>query len=69
MAQELLATFERDLSEVALIPGLGGILDVRVDGATVWSRKDEGRLPEPAELKRRMRDIVAPGRSLGHADR
>lgn len=69
LAQELLATFERDLAEVALVPGTGGVLEVRVDGTTVWSRRTEGRLPEPPELKQRVRDIVAPGRSLGHADR
>lgn len=69
MAQELLTTFNSELSEVALIPGKGGVLEVRVDGATVWSRKVEGRLPEPPELKQRVRDRVAPSRKLGHADR
>lgn len=69
LAQELLTTFEQELKEVALIPGKGGILEVRVDNALVWSLKAEGRMPEPKELKQRVRDIVAPGRSLGHADR
>lgn len=69
MAQELLTTFETELAEVALIPGTGGIFEVRVDGATVWSRKAEGGFPEPKELKQRVRDVVAPDRSLGHADR
>ena len=69
MAQELLSTFESDLAEVALVPGKGGVLDIRVDGETVWSRKAEGRHPEPFELKRRVRDKVAPGRNLGHSDR
>jgi selenoprotein W-related protein len=35
----------------------------------MWSLKGEGRFPEPKELKQRVRDEVAPGRSLGHADR
>ena len=69
MAQELLSTFESDLSEVALVPGKGGVLEIRVDGETVWSRKAEGRHPEPYELKQRVRDKVAPERNLGHADR
>jgi selenoprotein W-related protein len=69
MAQELLTTFESDLSEVALVPGTGGIFEVRVNGRTVWSRKTDGGFPEPKELKQRVRDLVAPDRSLGHADR
>ena len=68
IAQELLTTFEGELGEVSLIPGKGGVLEVRVDGATVWSRKAEGRLPEPKELKQRLRDLVAPGKNLGHSD-
>jgi selenoprotein W-related protein len=68
MAQELLTTFQAELGEVALIPGTGGILDVRLDGAVVWSRAAEGRFPELKELKQRVRDTIAPGRSLGHSD-
>ncbi|HYJ70405.1 MAG TPA: SelT/SelW/SelH family protein [Nocardioidaceae bacterium] len=60
MAQELLTTFESDLAEVALIPGTGGIFEVRVDGQTVWSRKADGGFPEPKELKQRVRDLIAP---------
>ena len=68
MAQELLTTFEGELGEVALIPGTGGIFEVRVDGQSVWSRKAEGRFPEAKELKQRVRDRVAPDKDLGHSD-
>ena len=68
-AQELLTTFETDLGEVALIPGTGGVFEVRIDGRTVWSREADGGFPEPKQLKQRVRDVVAPGRDLGHADR
>lgn len=68
-AQELLTTFEEDLAEVALRPGEGGVFDVHVADVLVWSRKEEGRFPELRELKQRVRDIVAPGRALGHSDR
>jgi selenoprotein W-related protein len=67
-AQELLTTFQAELGEVALIPGTGGIFEIRVNGAAVWSRAVEGRFPELKELKQRVRDVVAPGRSLGHSD-
>lgn len=69
MAQELLSSFEAELGEVALIPGRGGILMIRIDGETIWSRQDEGRFPQPKELKQLVRDRIAPARSLGHADR
>ena len=68
-AQELLTTFESDLGEVALVPGTGGIFEVRVDGDTIWSRKAAGRFPELKELKQLVRDRVAPGKELGHSDR
>ncbi len=69
MAQELLTTFEAELGEVALVPGTGGIFEVRLDGETVWSRGEEGRFPELKELKQRLRDRVAPDRDLGHSER
>jgi selenoprotein W-related protein len=69
MAQELLVTFEGELGEVALRPGSGGVFDVRVDGELVFSRSEAGRHPELVELKRLVRDRVAPARSLGHSDR
>jgi len=68
-AQELLSTFTGEVGEVALIPGTGGIFEVRVDGETAWSRKAEGRFPEMKELKQRVRDRIAPDRDLGHSDR
>ncbi len=68
LAQELLTTFQQELGEVALIPGTGGVFEVRVDGSVVWSRAGEARFPELKELKQRVRDAIAPGRSLGHSD-
>jgi selenoprotein W-related protein len=69
MAQELLTTFEDEIGEVALVPGTGGVLDIRVDGEPVWSRAAQGRFPEMKELKQLVRDRIAPGRGLGHSDR
>lgn len=69
MAQELLQTFEDEIGGVTLTPGTGGVFVVRVDGDTVWSRKEEGRFPEITELKQRVRDRIAPDKSLGHSDR
>lgn len=68
MAQELLVTFEDELGGVTLVPGRGGIFEVSVDGAVLWSRATEGRFPELKELKQRLRDRIAPDRPLGHSD-
>jgi selenoprotein W-related protein len=68
VAQELLTTFQEELAEVALRPGRDGVFDVRLDGEVIWSRAREGRFPEMKELKQRVRDVVAPDRSLGHSE-
>jgi selenoprotein W-related protein len=68
MAQELLTTFADDIGEVALIPGRGGIFEIRAGDQTVWSRAVQRRFPEITELKRLVRDRVAPGRDLGHSE-
>jgi len=73
-AAELLQTFADEIGEVALAPGRGGVFRIDVQTTAegtvepVWNRKRDGGFPEIAELKRRVRDLVAPGRSLGHAD-
>ena len=69
MAQELLTTFENELGELALVPGTGGIFEVRVDGELIFSRNQEGRFPESKELKQLVRDRIAPDKPLGHSDR
>lgn len=66
VAQELLTTFADDLSEVAIVPGRGGIFEIRLDGETVFSNKTEGRFPEMHELKVLLRDRLAPERKIGH---
>ena len=69
MAQELLLTFDQEIGEVALVPGAGGVFEIRLDGTRIWSRKDQGGFPEMKELKRLVRDRVAPHKDLGHVDR
>lgn len=55
LAQELLAAHEAEIAGITLVPGRGGVLVVRVDGEVIFSNKDEGRLPEPRELKDALR--------------
>ena len=68
-AQELLTTFPKELGEVALVPGIGGVFDISLDGELLWSRKAEGGFSELPLLKQLVRDRIAPGRKLGHSDR
>ncbi len=69
LAQEVLTTFSEEIGEVALQPGTGGVLEIRLDGELVYSRKKECRFPEAKELKQLIRDRIAPERDLGHSDR
>ncbi len=66
LAQELLTTFEKELGEVALIPGSGGIFEVTLDGKTLATNRETKRMPEAGEVKRLLRDRIAPERSIGH---
>ncbi|MBN9214910.1 MAG: selenoprotein [Microbacterium sp. SCN 70-200] len=71
VAQEMLSTFQEELrgGGATLVPGTGGIFEVYADDERVWSRKEDGGFPDIVALKRRVRDVIAPGRDLGHADR
>jgi selenoprotein W-related protein len=70
MAQELLFTFSDDLGALSLIPDEGGTFRVQTpDGKVIFDRKTAGRFPESKELKQLIRDIIAPGKDLGHSDK
>ena len=68
-AQELLSTFEAELGSVTISPSqVAGRFDFLLDDKLVFSRKAEGRFPEAKEIKRVIRDLVAPDRNLGHIE-
>ena len=69
LAQELLSTFDSDLGEVALVPASKGEFKILVNGIQVWDRVADEGFPEAKEIKQRVRDVIAPERDLGHADR
>jgi len=67
-----------------LQPATGGVFTVEITTTTgtadhgdeaktavviLWDRKTDGGFPETKELKRRVRDVIEPGRDLGHVDR
>ncbi len=69
MAQEVLSTFGTEMGEVILVPGTGGIFEIRLDGELIWERKRDGGFPDVKLLKQVVRDRIDPERSLGHIDR
>ncbi len=68
VAQELLTTFEKELTEVALQPGASGEFSIWLNGSCMWDRKLNGGFPELKALKQSVRDVVAEGKDLGHSD-
>ena len=68
MAQELLNTFGEELGEVALLPGSGGVFEIRLDDELLWERRRDGGFPDIRELKRMVRDRIDPERDLGHVE-
>lgn len=69
LAQELLTTFDSDITSLSLVPGTGGIFEVRLNEEVIFSRKEQSRFPESKELKQLVRDRIDPDRDLGHSDR
>ncbi|MCK9463862.1 MAG: Rdx family protein [Proteobacteria bacterium] len=39
-------------ARVELVKGSGGIFDVFIDGARIFSKHDVGRFPEPGEIEK-----------------
>lgn len=51
MAVSLAADLNQALGvESTLIPGSGGIFDVAIDGAVIYSKHQTGQYPDPDEL-------------------
>ena len=70
MAQEILTTFTDDIKQVILQPSeVGGSYKIFIDDKKIFDRKEYEGFPEIKEIKQIVRDIVNPGKSLGHADR
>lgn len=70
MAQELLTTFTDDVHGVLLQPSeVSGSYIIRIEGSEIFNRKAAGRFPDITELKQLVRDLVNPGKSLGHSDK
>ena len=69
MAQEFLTTFEGEIRGVTLLPSeINGRYSIQIEDKKIFDRKEYGGFPEIKELKQLIRDVVAPGKDLGHSD-
>ena len=68
ISQELLSTFESDLSSVTLVPSESGVFDISCNQSLIFLRKEENGFIDVATVKQRIRDLIDPDRSLGHLD-
>ena len=69
MAQEVLTTFADEVEAVTLKPSeINGRFTIHVGNKKIFDRKEYGGFAEITEIKQLVRDIAAPGKSLGHTD-
>ena len=69
MAQEILTSFTDEVGAVSLQPSeVNGRYTIHIGDKKIFDRKEYGGFAEIKEIKQLVRDVVAPGKSLGHAD-
>jgi selenoprotein W-related protein len=55
LAEKILKTKKQDVASLELVPSSGGVFEVEVDGALVFSKVKEGRFPEWKEIEPALR--------------
>ncbi len=69
MAQEILTTFAEEVGAVTLQPSeINGRFTIYSNSKKIFDRKENGGFAEIKEIKQLVRDVVAPGKNLGHTD-
>lgn len=70
---EILTTFDQELNSFSLVPSRppskGGQFTIALNDEIIWDREREGGFPEVPQLKRVIRDSLAPSKDLGHIDK
>src|ERR671919_249021 len=59
LAEQVLAEFERDLSELTLIPSGGGVFEVTLGDDLLYSKKATGRHAEYDEVLKSIRSHIS----------
>ncbi|MFQ5937898.1 MAG: SelT/SelW/SelH family protein [Acidiferrobacterales bacterium] len=68
MAQEILTTFADEVGEIALIPGRGGVFEIRVDDEVLYARRTSDSFADAKQIKQLLRDRIAPDKKIGHSE-
>jgi selenoprotein W-related protein len=69
IAQELLTTFEQEVTQVILRPDhSGGIFTILANDKLIFERTSSTGFPEIKDPKQKVRDVIAPEKDLGHSD-
>ena len=69
ISQELLSTFVNEIGAIILIPSnISGIFEIRCGRDLIWARDKTKGIPEIKGLKQKVRDLISPGKDLGHID-
>ena len=54
MAAELKRAFPGRVQDVKLIPSSGGVFEVRSGDKLVFSKRQQGRFPDPGEVEKQL---------------
>jgi selenoprotein W-related protein len=60
LTHELLKAFETSIRSLELIPSSGGVFEVDVNGARIYSKKAAGRHADPGEIANLIQGIISP---------
>ena len=60
-AKDLLHDYQHVIADLTLVTGSGGVFDVEVDGALLFSKKQVGRHAQDGEVLERFREQIVPG--------
>ncbi|MCP5524286.1 MAG: SelT/SelW/SelH family protein [Verrucomicrobiales bacterium] len=50
--------FKLNLGSVKLIPSIGGVFEISVDGRSVYSKKATGQFPDPDAVVRDVKKLL-----------
>lgn len=62
-------TQKQQVQDSEVVPPSVDLSSRSVNTSVIWDRKRDGGFPETKELKNRVRNIIEPGKDMGHVDR
>lgn len=60
MTEQIAHDYKNAFARISLIPGSGGVFEVRVDGQTVYSKRQTGRFPDQDALVAEIGALIPP---------